>query len=306
MLQKDIINRRWFCSLRCFTAFLSLACSTQTTRASQDTNSVASYGRDHSHHPVAHCCMGETCLTNGNRFAVVTTLRSPDYMMALREFSCSLKKTNPDLPLIIVIAEGDDSTSPTVLEELRAFGEVREVEDLKIPNNNFRYSLNWIKVRFWQWEEYDALLIIDADTIVRGSMTHLFHLPTNFAWAHNNGPEGYDYNRGGLIMMRPCLKTYHAMLYITETHEKYQFRGGFAEQDFFTWFFRYTAFLLPLRYNLNFEHVSPQGFGPGGTETILIHFANGGDKQQLANASSTDKVWPFLCYQPQSDHHNSM
>ena len=256
------------------------------------------YGRLHAHHPVHHCCIGEGCCSGGNQFAVVTTLRSPEYMMGLRELSCSLKMTNPDLPLIIVGAKGDLNAS--LYDEVKMLGEYREVEDLRYPNNfggHSRFSLNWIKIRLWQWGEYDGLLVIDADTIVRGDLSHLFNLPTDFAWAQYNGPEGYDYNRGGLIMMRPCLTLYHAMLYLTETHEEYQYRNAFAEQDFFTWFFRYTAIVLPLRYNLNFRFVDSKGHGPGGISAILLHFANPDAKQQLFNATSEHKAWPFLCHQ---------
>ena len=105
-------------------------------------------------------------------------------MMGLRELSCSLKKTNPDLPLIIVGATGDLNAS--LYDEVRILGEYREVEDLRYPNHwgDSRFSLNWIKLRLWQWEEYDGLLVIDADTVVRGDLTHLFELPTDFAWAH--------------------------------------------------------------------------------------------------------------------------
>ena len=223
-------------------------------------------------------------------------------MLGLRELSCSLKKTNPDLPLIIVGAIGDLNAS--LYDEVRTLGEYRELEDLRYPNSfggHSRFSLNWIKIRLWQWNEYDGLLVIDADTIVRGDLKHLFDLPTDFAWAHYNGPEGFEYNRGGLIMMRPCLSIYHAMLYFTETHEEYQYRNTFAEQDFLTWFFRYTAIVLPLRYNLNFGFADTNGHGPGGTSAILLHFADSNDKQQLFHATSKDKVWPFLCHQSRTD-----
>ena len=242
--------------------------------------------------------MGETCRSSGRRFAVVTTLRSPDYMMGLKELSCSLKKTNPDVSLIIVGAADDDNSYPTLSNEIRKFGEFRVVEDLRFPNIlDARYSLNWIKLRLWQWEEFDSILIIDSDTIIRGDLTHLFHLPTHFAWAQYNGPEGFDANRGGLIMMRPCLKTYHAMLDILERHQKLQYRDSYAEQEFFTWFFRYTAFVLPLRYNLNVEYVDPQGLGPGGAEAVMLHFAHPHQKGQLFDAKPEDPAWPFLCYQ---------
>ena len=81
---------------------------------------------------------------------------------------------------------------------------VLQVDDIVIPNQRGRYFLNWVKLRAWQWDEYDAVILLDADAVVLGDLTHLFKLPTNFAWASQNGHTGYDWNRGGMIMMRPC------------------------------------------------------------------------------------------------------
>ena len=45
-----------------------------------------------------------------------------------------------------------------------------------------RYALNWVKLRVWEWEtEWDALLVIDADTTVTG-----------------------DVVRRGVVMLVPC------------------------------------------------------------------------------------------------------
>ena len=62
-----------------------------------------------------------------------------------------------------------------------------QVEDIFVPNVG-RYHLNWVKLRVWEWEEYNALILLDVHAVVRGSLAHLFSLPTNFAWASQNGP----------------------------------------------------------------------------------------------------------------------
>ena len=85
-----------------------------------------------------------------------------------------------------------------------------QVEDILVPNVG-RYHLNWVKLRAWEWEEYDALVLLDVDAVVRGSLAHLFSLPTNFAWASQNGHTGFVHNRGGVIMMRPCRVRPHAL-----------------------------------------------------------------------------------------------
>ena len=85
-----------------------------------------------------------------------------------------------------------------------------QVEDILLPNVG-RYHLNWVKLRVWEWEEYDALILLDADAVVRGSLAHLFSLPTSFAWASQNGHTGFVHNRGGVIMLRPCRVRPHAL-----------------------------------------------------------------------------------------------
>ena len=78
-----------------------------------------------------------------------------------------------------------------------------QVENIDVPNWG-RYNLNWVKLRVWEWEEFNSLVLLDVDAVVRGSLAHLFSLPTNFAWAAQNGHTGFAHNRGGVIMLRPC------------------------------------------------------------------------------------------------------
>ena len=70
--------------------------------------------------------------------------------------------------------------------------------------------------------------------------------------------------QGGLIMMRPCQKTYEVMTQIIAEHPQYQFVESYAEQDFLKWYFRYTAVELPTRYNLNFCWLDWEGLGRAG------------------------------------------
>ena len=61
--------------------------------------------------------------------------------------------------------------------------------------HNPRFGLNWAKLRAWQWEDWDALIMLDADMVVLGDLTHLFALPTDFAWAPLQGHSGWHWNR---------------------------------------------------------------------------------------------------------------
>lgn len=47
--------------------------------------------------------------------------------------------------------------------------------------------LNWVKIRVWELEQWDGIIMIDVDVTVLGDLTHLFHLPTDFAAVPDNG-----------------------------------------------------------------------------------------------------------------------
>ena len=50
-----------------------------------------------------------------------------------------------------------------------------------------RYTLNWLKLRAWELQEWDAIVLLDADVTVLGDLTHIFSLPTDFAAVLDNG-----------------------------------------------------------------------------------------------------------------------
>ena len=101
---------------------------------------------------------------------------------------------------------------------------------------------------------------------------------------------------------------------------------AYAEQSFLDWFFKYTAWHLPMEYNLNFaflrDNMTVGGAGvlrcpralflvadwttenvPDiAAEVSVIHFAN---SPKPFDAKPGDPEWPYLCWQPQqySGHH---
>jgi len=61
------------------------------------------------------------------------------------------------------------------------------VRNLNNACREARFTKNWFKLRFFGWTEFDALIILDSDCTVRGDLTHIFKLPTDFAWALEAG-----------------------------------------------------------------------------------------------------------------------
>ena len=54
-----------------------------------------------------------------------------------------------------------------------------------------RFDLNWLKLRLWELTEFDALLYLDSDVEVLGSLVPAFQLPTAFAVALDSNKAGY-------------------------------------------------------------------------------------------------------------------
>lgn len=49
---------------------------------------------------------------------------------------------------------------------------------------------------------------------------------------------------GGVIMLRPCPAVQRHMVSLLDAHAKLRFSHGAAEQDFFTWYFRFDGMML--------------------------------------------------------------
>ena len=138
----------------------------------------------HRQHSESRCCSDTTCSSSSkSKFAFVTSIRTAYYMTGLRELHCSLRRSNPDIPLIVMSVDGDLDEQD--VSEIGKFAVYRTVQEIRQPPNvrNPRFGLNWMKLRAWELTEYDALIMLDADTAVFRDLSHLFKLPTDFAWA---------------------------------------------------------------------------------------------------------------------------
>ncbi len=253
---------------------------------------AAGRGRLSSENYSPRCCVAADCLpTPGARnYAVVTSLRSPDYMVSLRDLQCSLRRTNPDLPLIVLAVANELPTE--IIAEVQHFAEYREVPNIEYDNFNVRrYSKNWFKLNAWNFTEFTSIVLLDADTVIVKSLGHVFELPTDFAWSFQNAPE-YNWNKGGFIMLRPCQPVLEHMLSILEQDNTKHFSTEFAEQSFLSWYFEYTGYRLPMIYNANVNFLNASGATAGGAYPIMVHFAD----NKLFNINESHPHWHYMCH----------
>ena len=228
-------------------------------------------------------------------------MRDSAYLMLLRELHCSLQKSNPGVPLVILGCEGD--LTPGEADQVRQMGEYLLVPDVNITSlHTARFSRNWMKLQAWGLVMYDALILLDADMVVQGDLSHLFSLPTDFAWTFANAPDEngriYDWNLAGVILLRPCAAVEKHMLQLALSHEELQFRFQFAEQTFMMWYYRYTAWWLPMTYNA-WSRGLVDGLTGSGEQPLAVHFA---DEDKPFNSSPASTEWRYLCHQPRVYH----
>lgn len=265
------------------------------------------YGRTSPIHPSPRCCFTNDCLAatpegtharhgiDAPKHAFVTSLRSPEYLILLKDLHCSLRATNPGVPLVVLAVENELASD--VIADVQLFAAYKEVPNVEFLSVEPRYSKNWFKLNAWNLSDYESLILVDSDTVVLNNLRHVFDLPTDFAWTFSNAPDGYAYNVGGFIMLRPCAAVFAHLLQLAEARA-HLYRSQFAEQSFFAWYFAYTGYRLPMAYNANFDYLV-DGLTAGGTKPLVIHFAS--QKPFLANQSHN--AWEYLCFRYKEYHH---
>lgn len=198
-------------------------------------------GRLDSVYPSPRCCTGKSCIKrNKKRNIILTTLRSDNYLPLLKNLVCSLKNSNPNVNLVVATVEGDLSQS-TMIALNSMDVDIIFWEDIKFPNKkSARFSLNWVKIRAWEMEVYDAILMVDVDTVILDDVSHLFALPAAFATALDQDKTDMRYSslgrmQGGVVLLRPCAAVARHMISLLESQTSLRFTTGHAEQSFFDW-----------------------------------------------------------------------
>eukprot|EP00891_Asterochloris_glomerata_P007498 jgi/Astpho2/7498/Aster-x0323 len=244
------------------------------------------------------CCQELTC----SRHCSQTKYRQQGFdrlLACLQELACSLNRSNSGIPLHILAVGGD--LSPGVEQRASQLGTFIFVEDLRHENykHDGRYTLNWLKLRAWELQEWDAIVLLDADVTVLGDLTHIFRLPTDFAAVLDNGKTVHRYSgmgsiQAGVIMLRPCTQLAQHMQDVVAGNKLLQSPYSNAEQDFLNWYFKYTAWLLPLSYNAYADRLEPD-MTPGGESPLIVHHTVHKPFPQAVKAKTSYPGHRFLC-----------
>lgn len=237
-------------------------------------------GRINAHIPVNKCCSSFGCIRPNPKNALVTTLRSDIYFPLLYGLACSLNQSNPGETLLVATVRGDLSANVELgVQKIGSFVKLIYWNEYQFANEfHSRFSLNWVKLRAWEMEEYDALLMIDADAIIVGSIKYLFTLPTHFATVLDNDKFTNSHHalgrmQGGVVLLRPCKRIATHMMTLLNHNMKLRFQQSHAEQSFLDWYFKYDRWALPMEYNAISNLLLPPLFKTlGGNDPVIIHF----------------------------------
>lgn len=257
--------------------FFALVCCAALALVIRGFNLSYYDARQHSLEPSPRCCFGADCVTHSGRFAVVTPFTSDEYIPLLEELACSLRRSNPGIPLYAMTAR--DILSNTTLSVASKYATVMFVKSLFYHNNFPRYTKNWIKLRAWGLTQFDGLLLVDSDVSIVGNLTSVFSLPTDFAVSFDEAVQGkaptkswnLGYNQAGVVFLRPCLPVANHMMHLVAKDPALRFSSGHAEQDFLNWYFSLTRVSLPLEFNGVAHILSNEFRSTGGVPAKVVH-----------------------------------
>ncbi|DBA98094.1 TPA: hypothetical protein ACH3X1_014715 [Trebouxia sp. C0004] len=77
---------------------------------------------------------------NAPKHAFVTSLRSPEYLVLLKDLHCSLRATNPGVPLIVLAVENELASD--IIVDVQLFAAYKEVLSVEFLSAQPRYSKN--------------------------------------------------------------------------------------------------------------------------------------------------------------------
>jgi len=156
-----------------------------------------------------------------------------------------------------------------------AFDEILEKEYIEVserffnnPQAHRRFSKIFTKYRILELEQYEKVLLLDADLHVRANLDHLFSLqpPAAMARGPNKPPEGERLQRkqpinAGVVLLQPSRPYLQAMLEnITGPNPQTPTHHNSPDADYLTEVFKdyvgkWTSIPLEYNFQLEYEHL---------------------------------------------------
>ncbi|RUP45465.1 family 8 glycosyl transferase [Jimgerdemannia flammicorona] len=117
--------------------------------------------------------------------AWVTLLTRTNYTAGVQVLVRSLQNVQSQYPLVVLYTP--DTIPESVLDLLRHSGCITRPTQFFAPEGKIeyifdRYADNWTKFRAWELDEYDRVILVDADMLVRKNMDELMTMTLQEGW----------------------------------------------------------------------------------------------------------------------------
>lgn len=113
-------------------------------------------------------------MAHASRLAWVTLLTKNEYLPGVLVLFFTLRMVNSKYPLVVMAPPKLSQEARNVLRKLGII--VRDVEYLRSNNTGFtdkRFSDTWTKIRVWELLEYERVVLIDSDVLIKRNMDEL-------------------------------------------------------------------------------------------------------------------------------------
>jgi len=232
----------------------------------------------HSALPTHQCGFSYDDSDAEQKRAFVTILSTDFYLQGVLGLVCSMQSVKSNYSLLVLCtSEVSNATIETLLEH--KINAIRWECEVYFPNKVERFAKSWKKLCMWKMVQYSTIVYVDADTLLMDNVDHLFSLPGFFAQALDMGMSdsthsSMGYGQGGVLVIKPCIDLFaHMMSILTSEAGKYTFASGFAEQDFFDYYFHFSRIALPPTYNFPVNYYPDSPLLTNG-QVKIVHFSS--------------------------------
>lgn len=212
--------------------------------------------------------------------AFVTMIADDSYFPGVQALSKSLKATNTQFPLFVLVGPYVSCAVTSRLRPLcNGFVEGQHIE----PTDEFRTNASWAKSEFlklniWNMTIFDQVVYLDADTLVLECIDELFEIDVPFAAAPDIFPP--DKFNAGVLVIKPNSTVFGDML--TKIGSLPSYDGGdtgFLNSYFPNWFQMPSSSRLHFGYNAQrtlywYTHEKCPGYWDSIQPLKVVHYSS--------------------------------
>ena len=112
-------------------------------------------------------------------YTYITVLNSLNYLEGVKTLLYSLQKVKSKYPLVVVLPKGFDSTCQESIESWGAkvlYTDKIDLGDLCLDNKRQYWNETFFKLCIFNLTEFDKIVYVDCDMIIRKNIDHLFEM----------------------------------------------------------------------------------------------------------------------------------